>query len=112
MTFSDPPSQSQYTKADVDRVLRESEEQASLLKSLEMEMARSREYLSKVRFLSFNHLWFPLLPSIANYLYAAQAIRSKEESAWTAMDEELIFATDRAGMGMGGGAFTEDAMFS
>ena len=46
--FSDPPSQSQYTKADVDRVLRESEEQASLLKRLEMEMVRSRDYLSKV----------------------------------------------------------------
>ena len=48
VTFSDPPSQSQYTKADVDRILRESGEQASLLKRLEMEMARSREYLSKV----------------------------------------------------------------
>ncbi|KIM86905.1 hypothetical protein PILCRDRAFT_815352 [Piloderma croceum F 1598] len=88
VTFSDPPSQSQYTKADVDRVLRESEEQASLLKRLEMEMARSREYLSK-------------------------AVRSKEESAWgSSMDEELMFAADRAGMSISGGAFAEDTMFS
>jgi len=86
VTFSDPPSQSQCTKADVDRVLRESEEQASLLKRLEMEMARSREYLSK-------------------------AVRSKEESAWgSSMDEELMFAADRAGMG--GGGFAEDSIFS
>lgn len=48
VTFFDPPSQSQFTKADVDRVLRESEEQAALLKRLELEMTRSREYLSKV----------------------------------------------------------------
>jgi COP9 signalosome complex subunit 3 len=74
VTFFDPPSQSQFTKADVDRVLRESEEQAALLKRLELEMTRSREYLSK-------------------------AIRSKDDTAWaSAMDEEMLFGpADRGG---------------
>ena len=109
VTFSDPPSQSQYTKAEVDRILRESEEQASLLKRLEMEMARSREYLSKVRSCIGLH-WLLLLSSITDY-YIPQAVRSKDESAWgLSMDEELMFATDRTGMG--GGAFAEDTMFS
>jgi hypothetical protein len=63
-------------------------------------------------FLSVNHLWLPLLLPLADYLHAAQAVRSKEESAWgSSMDEELMFAADRAGMGMGGG-FAEDTMFS
>lgn len=43
--------------------------------------------------------------------YIPQAVRSKDESAWgLSMDEELMFATDRTGMG--GGAFAEDTMFS
>jgi len=91
VTFSDPPSQSQNTKADIDRVLKESEEQAWLLKRLELEMARSREYLSK-------------------------AVRNKEDQAWgSSMDEELMFsAADRAGMGMGmgGGGFADDLTFA
>jgi len=91
VTFSDPPSQSQNTKADIDRVLKESEEQAWLLKRLELEMARSREYLSK-------------------------AVRNKEDQAWgPSMDEELMFsAADRAGMGigMGGGGFADDLTFA
>jgi COP9 signalosome complex subunit 3 len=92
----------------VDRVLRESEEQASLLKRLEMEMARSREYLSKVRFTSINH---PSIIHLLTGLHALQAVRSKEESAWgSSMDEELMFAADRAGMG--GGGFAEDSIFS
>jgi hypothetical protein len=33
----------------VERVLREAEEQAAVLKRLELEVGRSREYLSKVR---------------------------------------------------------------
>lgn len=46
MTFSDDTSVQTYF--DVDRVLKEAEEQSVLLKRLELEMAGSREYLSKV----------------------------------------------------------------
>jgi COP9 signalosome complex subunit 3 len=91
VTFFDPPSQSQFTKADVDKVLREGEEQAALLKRLELEMARSREYLSK-------------------------AIRSKEDTTWaSSMDDELLFGpADRGGtsLGLGGGVYSEDLMFA
>jgi len=85
VTFFDPPSQSQFTKADVDRVLRESQEQAALLKRLELEMAKSREYLSK-------------------------AIRSKEDTTWpSSMDEEVLFGP---GDRVGAGVYAEEFMFA
>ncbi|KAF9479877.1 hypothetical protein BDN70DRAFT_878305 [Pholiota conissans] len=46
VTFSDPPAQ--FTKAQVDGVLRNAQSQTSLLAYLELEMSRSKEYLNKV----------------------------------------------------------------
>ena len=46
MTFSDPPAQ--FTKEQVDGVLRDVQEQTALLVYLEQEVGRSKEYLSKV----------------------------------------------------------------
>lgn len=46
VSFFDPPVT--FKKADVDRVLAHAQEQAALLASLEREMARSKEYLTKV----------------------------------------------------------------
>ena len=48
MTFSDPPAQ--FTKEQVDGVLRDVQEQTALLVYLEQEVGRSKEYLSKVGF--------------------------------------------------------------
>ncbi|KAF8964828.1 hypothetical protein BDZ97DRAFT_1918779 [Flammula alnicola] len=45
VTFSDPPAQ--FTKEQVDSVLKDVQQQTSLLAYLEMEMGRSREFLSK-----------------------------------------------------------------
>lgn len=46
VTFSDPPPQ--FSKADVDEVLQKAQEQGALLTHLEMEVARSKEFLTKV----------------------------------------------------------------
>jgi len=82
VTFSDPPSQ--FSKADVDRVLQQAQEQAALLSRLEMEMARSKDYLGK-------------------------AVKSRDESTWgPAPDEEPIFP----GSGSGSSNWMEDGMFS
>ena len=51
MTFSDPPAQ--FTKEQVDGVLRDVQEQTALLVYLEQEVGRSKEYLSKVGFFFF-----------------------------------------------------------
>jgi hypothetical protein len=48
VTFSDPPAQ--FTKEQVDGVLRDVQEQTALLVYLEQEVGRSKEYLSKVGF--------------------------------------------------------------
>ena len=48
VSFSDPTPQ--FSRADVDRVLREAQEQGNMLKELEMGLSRSRDYLSKVSF--------------------------------------------------------------
>ncbi|KAF7347207.1 PCI domain-containing protein [Mycena venus] len=45
VTFSDPPPQ--FTKEEVDSVLYNSQAQSELLESLEREMARSKEFISK-----------------------------------------------------------------
>ncbi|KAG9311535.1 hypothetical protein JVU11DRAFT_7739 [Chiua virens] len=60
VSFFDPPVQ--FEKADVDRVLAHAQEQAALLASLEREMARSKEYLTK-------------------------ALKGKEEAAWGIDDD-------------------------
>ena len=49
VTFSDPPLE--FSRADVDMMLQQAHEQSALLSRLEMELTRSREYLSKVRVL-------------------------------------------------------------
>jgi COP9 signalosome complex subunit 3 len=45
VTFSDPPAQ--FTKEQVDSVLRDAQNQTALLAYLELEMGRSKEYLGK-----------------------------------------------------------------
>jgi len=63
--FSDPPPQ--FSKEDVDRVLQDVQQQTTLLGRLEMEMARSKDFLSKVR-LSF---FFDIFPSFCIHSFAA-----------------------------------------
>jgi hypothetical protein len=46
VSFSDPPVK--FDKADVDRVLSQSQHQDGLLMRLEKEMERNKEYLTKV----------------------------------------------------------------
>ena len=47
-----------FNKADVDRVLAQAQQQAALLAGLEREMARSKEYLTKVRIIVVScRLW-------------------------------------------------------
>ncbi|KAH0835008.1 hypothetical protein J3R83DRAFT_10732 [Lanmaoa asiatica] len=62
-----------FAKTDVDRVLAHAQGQAALLGSLEREMARSKEYLTK-------------------------AVKGTEETSWGAMDDDL---GDRLGPGLG-----------
>ena len=52
VTFSDPPPE--FTKEQVDAMLQQAHEQSALLARLEMELMRSREYISKV----YRHLLF------------------------------------------------------
>jgi COP9 signalosome complex subunit 3 len=47
VTFSDPPPQ--FTKDEVDSVLYSAQAQSAQLEGLELEMARSKEFISKVR---------------------------------------------------------------
>ena len=47
MTFSDPVPQ--ISKVDVDRMLRQAQEQTRLLYELERTMNANRDYLTKVR---------------------------------------------------------------
>ena len=58
VTFSDPPAQ--FTKEQVDGVLRDVQEQTALLVYLEQEVGRSKEYLSKVGVFFFLLLLFRL----------------------------------------------------
>jgi len=45
VTFFDPPPQ--FTKQEVDRVLREVQDQAEMLQALDLDVGRSKEFLSK-----------------------------------------------------------------
>ncbi|KAF5324373.1 hypothetical protein D9619_011351 [Psilocybe cf. subviscida] len=67
VSFSDPPAQ--FTKAQVDEVLRNAQTQTALLAHLEQEMAKSKEYLTK----------------------AVKATKSGD-SAWAPTAEEEVFA--------------------
>ncbi|KAF7304915.1 PCI domain-containing protein [Mycena kentingensis (nom. inval.)] len=80
VTFSDPPPQ--FTREEVDAVLRSAQSQSALLEELEMEMARSKEFISK-------------------------AIKGQDGGMWPG-DEEMYAM---AGQGMGG-AWAEEAMFT
>ena len=53
VTFSDPPPQ--FTRDQVDRILKEAQDQTAFLDQVDMSVARSREFLSKVG--------LPLFPS-------------------------------------------------
>ena len=56
VSFFDPPVM--FNRADVDRVLAQAQQQAALLAGLEREMARSTEYLTKVRIIVASYrLW-------------------------------------------------------
>lgn len=46
MTFSDPPLH--FTKEQIDAALKNAQEQAELLRHLDLEMGRSKEFLTKV----------------------------------------------------------------
>ncbi|KAF7971327.1 hypothetical protein HWV62_21416 [Athelia sp. TMB] len=86
LSFSSSPAGNRArTRGEVDRALREAEGHASTLKRLEMELARSRDYLSK-------------------------AVKNREEPNWTsAVDDDMMFSP---GERMGTGSFAEDVMFS
>jgi COP9 signalosome complex subunit 3 len=47
VTFSDPPVQ--FSKAEIDQVLAEAQNQAALFAALNREVGKSKEFLSKVR---------------------------------------------------------------
>ncbi|KAJ8583470.1 hypothetical protein M405DRAFT_937200 [Rhizopogon salebrosus TDB-379] len=71
VSFSDPPVK--FDKADVDRVLSQSQHQDGLLMRLEKEMERNKEYLTK-------------------------AVKSKEDATWgPAMDEDGAFGDRPSG---------------
>ncbi|KZP11421.1 hypothetical protein FIBSPDRAFT_1050759 [Athelia psychrophila] len=84
LTFSSSPAGNKArTRGEVDRALREAETHAVTLKRLEMELARSRDYLSK-------------------------AVRNREEPNWGAVEEDMMFAPGERGMA----SFADDAMYS
>ncbi|KAF9457673.1 hypothetical protein BDZ94DRAFT_1338265 [Collybia nuda] len=80
VTFTDPPPQ--FTKEQVDKVLEDVQVQTAMLNALEMEMSRSKEFLSK-------------------------AVKSRDDSAWIPSAEEDMYNA----MG-GGSNWVEDAIFS
>ncbi|TFY50562.1 hypothetical protein EVG20_g11447, partial [Dentipellis fragilis] len=81
VTFADDAPLA-VSKADVDRVLHVAQEQEHILRELELEMARSKEYLSK-------------------------AVRSRDDpSAWTGPEEDMGVAP-----GAPGAMWTEESVF-
>jgi len=85
LSFSPAHANRTRTHGEVDRALREVEAHASTLKRLEMELMRSRDYLSK-------------------------AVRNREEPNWSsAVEEDMMFSP---GERMGSGSFAEDVMFA
>jgi COP9 signalosome complex subunit 3 len=83
VTFSDPPPQ--FSRAEVDQVLRDVQNQGLFLEHLEQETAKSREYLSK-------------------------AVKGKDDSAqWAGPPDEDMFSHSGPG---GGGGMWEEMNFS
>lgn len=115
VSFFDPPVT--FDKGDVDSILAQVQEQAALLTGLEKEMARSKEYLTKVlTLISFRRqrcdvllhvsdpmtvvifiVHFYLDPSYSDTDSPLQAVKGKEEASW-GMDDD---ADDRLGPGLG-----------
>ncbi|KAG6876430.1 hypothetical protein C0993_003191 [Termitomyces sp. T159_Od127] len=95
VTFSDPAPT--FTKEQVDCVLADVQNQADLLAFLERGMARSKEYLSKVRDPSRRPLF---------RLTRLKAVKNREDSSWAPQaDEDLL-------VGAPGIAWAEDASFA
>jgi COP9 signalosome complex subunit 3 len=81
VTFSDPPPQ--FTKKQLDSVLREIQHQSALLGMLEQEMGKSKEFLSKVGFLSLQRC---ALQSNVD----VQVVKTSDPWAVPPPDEELL----------------------
>ncbi|KAF4581663.1 hypothetical protein EYR40_002674 [Pleurotus pulmonarius] len=86
VTFSDtPPASAGLSKADVDRLVKDAQEQVALLAKLDLELGKNRDYLTK-------------------------ALKAKDDP-WAAPGAE----EDLFGMGMptlGGGSWTEEAGYA
>ncbi|KAF8885334.1 hypothetical protein BD779DRAFT_1533952 [Infundibulicybe gibba] len=81
VTFSDPAPE--FSRGEVDRVLRDAQTQSALLEHLDMEMARSKEFLNK-------------------------AVRNREEmGAWAPSAEEEMYGSLAAG-----NAWSEETIFA
>ncbi|KAJ7045189.1 hypothetical protein C8F04DRAFT_526871 [Mycena alexandri] len=65
VTFSDPPPQ--FTKEEVDTVLYDAQRQSDVLEALELEMARSKEFINK-------------------------AVKSQDGGSWAANTEEEMYS--------------------
>jgi hypothetical protein len=91
VTFSDPPVQ--FSKAEIDQVLAEAQNQAALFAALNREVGKSKEFLSKVRaaahFLAFRVGFDRLM---------IQATKNKDE--WGGPPEEDIYAGGNVGAWM------------
>ena len=91
MTFSDPPVQ--FSKAEIDQVLGEAQNQAALFAALNREVGKSKEFLSKVR--TTVHLLAILLCFDRLMI---QATKNKDE--WGGPPEEEIYAGGNVGAWM------------
>lgn len=92
MTFSDPPVQ--FSKAEIDHVLAEAQNQATLFASLNKEVGKSKEFLSKVR--AVVHLSFSRV--VFDRSIICQATKNKDE--WGGPPEEEIYAGGTVGAWM------------
>ena len=81
VTFSDPPPQ--FSRAQVDQMLRDVQQQGQFLEYLEQETAKSREYLTK-------------------------AVKGKDDGQWAGPPDEDMFA----GHGGPGAGMWEEMNFS
>jgi len=81
VTFSDPPPQ--FTKQQVDRVLRDVQLQTGLLAELEQDVGRSKEFLSKVRH------WI-CIDSFSRLIKCFSQVVKSNDSWAPAQDEELF----------------------
>ncbi|KAI0305215.1 hypothetical protein B0F90DRAFT_1702545 [Multifurca ochricompacta] len=93
VTFEDdePPT---VSKVEIDRVLRVAQEQEQVLRKLEREIARSKDYLQKVRLFdsSLSCKKKPLVVVVV-VVVTVQAVRSREEGSspnWPYIEEDLL----------------------